>query len=836
MSPQEQYSPERLDQLINQLTLEEKVAMMAGADVWRTVAVPRLGIPALKMTDGPNGARGDAFRGGTTAAVFPVGILLAQTWNTALVEQIGAAIAEEAKTKGALLLLAPTVNIHRSPLGGRNFESYSEDPFLAACMAVAYIDGVQSRGVGAMVKHYVGNEQEDERYSMSSEVDERTLREIYFPPFKAAVRVAHVWSIMASYNRVNGVFVSEDPYLLGIPRLEWGWDGPIVSDWVWSVKSTAASVNAGLDLEMPGPGIWRGEKLLAAVQNGEVPPSKLDESIRRLLHLLVKAGKFEHPEEPPEKAVDLPEHRALIRRAAGEGIVLLRNARSVLPLQSAALRTIAIIGPNAKEARIMGGGSSEVNAHYRISPYTGITAKLGSGVTVGFEQGCTIHRLLPLADSARFLAGRAGTAAGLQVDYFNAPAPTGAPAASAVYTGLAEFVWYGELPAGINSQDFSARLTGRFVSDSAGSTQFSLISVGPCRMSIDGKQVLNQWDDWRPGEQNNYFAMGSDEQLCTVEIAAGREYLIEIDYRVSEKFPFRVLRLGLLDPLPADMIGRAVRLAAESELALVFAGMTGEWDSEGFDRPDLELPGAQNELIERVAAANPNTVVVLNTGSAITMPWLEQVAAVLQVNYPGQEAGNAIADVLFGDVNPSGKLTQTYPVRLEDTPSFGNFPSENGRTLYGERIFVGYRHYDTRKVEPLFPFGYGLSYTTFAYENLRLSAGTLRAGETLTVSLDLVNTGPRAGQEVVQVYVHDREARLARPEKELKAFAKVALEPGERATVTLPLPRESFAFFDDAKRRWVAEAGTFDVLVGASSRDIRGSAAVELADTQEWPD
>ena len=829
-----QLSAEQIEQLISQLTVEEKVAMMAGADIWRTVAVPRLGIPALKMSDGPNGARGDAFRDGKSAAVFPVGIVLAQTWNTALVEQIGAAIAEEAKTKGAQVILAPTVNIHRSPLGGRNFESYSEDPFLAARMTVAYVNGVQGQGIAAMVKHYIGNEQEFERYSMNSIIDERTLREIYLPPFEAAVREAHVYAIMASYNLVNGVAVSEDPYLLNLPREEWGWDGYIASDWVWSVKSTAASVNAGLDIEMPGPGIWRGAKLLAAVKNGEVTESKLDESIRRLLILLGKVGKFDHPEEAPERAVDLPEHRALIRKAAGEGIVLLKNAGGVLPLQRESLRKVALIGPNAKVARIMGGGSSEVNAHYRVSPFDGISAALPDDVTIGFEEGCDIYKLLPTAVGTRFMAGKSGGEPGLLVEYFNAGTPRGAAVVTQVHRSASEFIWFGTLPSGVNAADFSVRVTGRFVPESGGATTLSLTSVGASRLNIDGEMVIDNWTEWRVGKDQNYFGMGSDEQRFALELAAGEECLIEVEYHKSEQHPLPALRLGVLDPQPVDGIERAVKLAAESDVALIFAGMSGEWDSEGFDRPDLELPRAQNELIRQVAAANPNTVVVLNTGSAVTMPWLDQVAAVLHAGYPGQEAGNAIADVLFGDVNPSGKLSQTYPVRLEDTPSYLNFPGENGNVLYGERIFVGYRHYDTRKIEPLFPFGYGLSYTTFAYENLRLSTTSLSAGEALRVSVDVVNTGARAGQEIVQVYVRDREARLTRPDKELKAFAKVALEPGERKTVTLVLAREAFAFFDDKARQWTAEDGEFDVLVGASSRDIRAAARVELTETQRW--
>ncbi len=814
-------------QLIAQLTLEEKVSMLAGESTWRTFAVPRLGIPALKMSDGPNGVRGESFKGGVTAAVFPVGIVLAQTWNTDLIEQVGVALAEEAISKGAQLLLAPTVNIHRSPLGGRNFESFSEDPYLTSRMAVAYIRGVQSRGIGAMVKHYIANEQEHERYTISSEVDERTLREIYLPPFEAAVREAKVWSMMASYNLYNGIPVSEHPYLLtDIPHKEWGWDGLIVSDWMFSIKSTAASVNAGLDLEMPGPGIWRGAKLLAAVQNGEVPEHKLDESIERLLIVLDKAGKFENPDETLEQAMDLPAHRALIRRTAAEGMVLLKNEGGVLPLDTDMLKTVAIIGPNAKVARIMGGGSSEVNAHYRVSPFEGVTAKLKPETVVGFEEGCIIPKLLPLVSGDALVDG-------LRVAFFNAESPQGEVVATSQLDG-SEAVWFGGLPEQVDARRFSARLSGRFVPAESGVYTLGLTSTSRSRLLVDGREVIDNWTGWKRGAQGNYFGMGSDEVTCILALEAGREVLLDIEYRSAEGYGFDAVRLGVLEPQPADKIDRAVALAAQSDVALVFAGMSGEWDSEGFDRRDLELPGSQNELIRRVAEANPNTVVVLNTGSAVRMPWLGQVAAVIQASYPGQEAGNAIADVLFGEMNPSGKLTQTYPARIEDTPSYLNFPGENGKVLYGERIFVGYRYYDAKAIEPLFPFGFGLSYTTFAYENLRLSHAVMGADETLEVLVDVTNTGTRQGQEVVQVYVRDPESRLLRPEKELKAFAKVALRPGERQTVRMSLNRSALAYFDDSVHQWVAEAGVFEVLVGASSRDIRARASFELTEMARW--
>jgi beta-glucosidase len=829
-----QLTADQIQQRIAQLTLPEKAAMLAGESTWRTVAVPRLGIPALKMSDGPNGVRGESFKGGVTAAVFPVGIVLAQTWNLDLIERVGVALAQEAMTKGAQVILAPTVNIHRSPLGGRNFESFSEDPYLTARLAVAYIRGVQSQGIAATVKHYIANEQETERYRISSEVDERTLREIYLPPFEAAVREAQVWAMMASYNLFNGIPVSEHPYLLtDIPRGEWGWDGLIVSDWVFSVKSTAASVNAGLDLEMPGPGIWRGAKLLAAVQSGAVAERKLDESISRLLILLGRVGKFDEPDETPEHAVDRPEHRALIRQAAAEGMVLLKNERNILPLQRETLKKIAIIGPNAKTARIMGGGSSEVNAHYRVAPFDGVVSKLNADTVIGYEEGCLIAKLCPLLAANQFLSGKQGAAPGLKVEFFNADHPQGEPVVITAADST-EVVWVGTLPQGVDADRFSVRVSGRFVPSQTGLYRFGLTSTGNSRLSLDGQTIIDNWAHWTAGTQGNYFGMGSDEVIRAVELAAGREVLLEIDYRNIEGHNFHALRLGLLEPQPADRMERAVALAAQADVTLIFAGMSGEWDAEGFDRPDLELPGEQNELIRRAAAVNPNIVVILNTGSAVRMPWLDQVAAVLQAGYPGQEAGNAIADLLFGDVNPSGKLTQTYPARLEDTPSYLNFPGENGKVLYGERMFVGYRYYDAKDIAPLFPFGFGLSYTTFAYENLRLSQTAVRPGETLQVAIDILNTGSRPGQEVVQVYVRDPEARLIRPAKELKAFAKVALEPGERQTVTLELDQRSLAYFDDAAHQWVAEAGTFEVLVGASSRDIRAAAAFEWLETQRW--
>jgi len=856
---------ERTEELLGQMTIEEKVSMLAGSAMWYTTPVERLGIPAIKVTDGPNGARGGgSFAGGLTSACFPVGVALAATWNTELVERVGQALGEEARTKGAHILLAPTVNIHRSPLAGRNFECYSEDPYLSARMAVAYVRGVQSQNVGTAIKHYVCNDSEFERNTISSEVGERALREIYLPPFKAAVQEARTWSVMASYNKVNGTYASENPYILtDILRKEWGFEGLVMSDWL-GTRSTAASVNAGLDLEMPGPPVWRGEKLLRAFQAGEVDEATIDQSVRRLLGIIVKSGAFEDAADRPERAVDKPEHRALARQAAAEGMVLLKNDRNLLPLSTEQIKSLAIIGPNAKVARIMGGGSSHVNPHYAVTPFDGILNRVGDAVKVGFEVGCTNHKLLPLIPPAWLTpaaplapqswgerGGQAGQ--GLAVEFFNNPDLAGEPVKT-MLTESTELTWFGEFDPQVNAAAFSARLTGQLTVPQSGRYTFGLSSAGLSRLYVDGREVIDNWTEQQPGE--SFTGTASAELTFEMDLAAGQSCEVRVEYSKQTAVPFASLRLGCLLPIPQDAMARAAALAAASDVALVFVGLSDEWESEGFDRPDMEMVGEQVALIEKVAAANANTVAILNTGSPITMSWLDKVAAVVQAWYPGQECGNAVADVLFGDVNPCGRLPQTFPRRLEDNPAYINYPGENGRVHYGEGIFVGYRYYDKKKIEPLFPFGYGLSYTTFAYRNLRLSASEVApspverppspplaggaggvgvdADEGLQVSVDVQNTGPRAGQEVVQLYVRDLESSLMRPEKELKAFAKVSLQPGETRTVTLTLDRESLACYDDLARQWVAEAGEFEVLVGSSSRDIRASARFTLQATSRF--
>jgi beta-glucosidase len=822
--------PAFFDELIGRMTLHEKVSLLAGTHMWLTVAVERLGIPSLKMTDGPNGARGaGSATNGAKATCFPAGVALAATWNVELVERVGEALADEARLKGAQVLLGPVVNIQRSPLAGRNFECFSEDPYLSGRLAVAYITGLQSAGVGASIKHYVCNDQEFERTTISVEVRERALREIYLAPFEASVREAQPWTVMAAYNFVNSVPASESVYLLTeVLRGEWGFEGVVVSDWFDSVKSTAASVNAGLDLEMPAPR-WRGDKLVDAVKRGEVAETTIDASVRRLLHMLDKADLFEHPSAHQERAADTPAKRALAREAAAEGIVLLKNEGQVLPLQRERLKSLAVVGPNAQVAQIMGGGSAQVYPLYGVTPFEGITVKLGEGVRVAYEQGCTNHRVPPLVDARLLRAGTEGNQHGMAIEYFTSVNVGGSAIAHQILSTSAK-AWARDLPAGVESLPFAARATARFAPDEAGSYTFSLISAGLSRLFLDGREVIDNWTRQSPGL--DFFGFGSAGAEASVELEAGHEYLLTLEF-AAQQVPTG-FRLGLQPRLPVDAIGRAAQLAAMSDVAIVCVGLGADWQSEGFDRPDLDLPGMQDELVEQVAAANPRTVVVLNTGSPITMPWLDRVAAVVQAWYPGQECGNAIADVLFGDVTPSGKLAQTFPLRLEDNPTYLNFPGENGKVFYGEGLFVGYHYFDTKHVKPLFPFGFGLSYTTFNYGAPRLSAPDIGPEDTLEVSVDVTNAGLRAGKEVIQLYVRDVRARLQRPEKELKGFAKVHLEPGETKTVTLTLDRHALAYYDDKLHAWVAESGEFEVLIGASSRDIRGRAAFSLKESASW--
>lgn len=813
-----------IDELLVQMTLEEKVSLLSGEDFWSVPAIERLGIGKLRVTDGPNGARGGgSLIGGVKSASFPVGIAIGATWNVALAEEIGAALADEVKSKNAHMLLAPTVNIHRSVTNGRNFECYSEDPILSAELAVGYIKGLQGQGIGATIKHFAGNESEIERTTMSSEIGERALREIYLIPFEWAVKKADTWGVMSSYNRLNGTFTSEHNWLLTtVLRNEWGYDGIVMSDWFGS-HSTAQTVNAGLDLEMPGPARDRGQKLVEAVNAGEVSIETLDKRVAAMLRLMQRVKSLDDHRPFEERADDRPGHRALIRRAGAEAAVLLKND-GVLPMAGSG--RVTVIGPNAKTAQIMGGGSAQLNAHYRTSPWEGLVTALG-GDRLSYASGCTNHRFEPVLCSA------------LQVEYFNNQTLAGEP----VHIGTmeeAQAFWVGHVADGkVDPLHFSARISGTYAPAETGEHRVGIYAAGFAKIYVDGKLVADAWTNWTKGR--TFFEEGCDEVVGTVTLEAGRAHDIVIEFATKD---FATLGLaafaaGIGLPLGDRAIAEAVQAARDAETALVFIGRNGEWDTEGSDLPGIALPGRQNELVEAVAAVNPRTVVVLQTGGPVEMPWVDNVAAVLQAWYPGQEAGNAIADVLTGAAEPGGRLPQTFPMRWADNPAHSQdrevYPGLDGKVRYEEGVFVGYRHYDRVGMTPLYPFGFGLGYTTFELSDLSVDDSRFETDGDVAVTLNVTNTGARAGTTVVQLYVSDDKSAEPRPAKELKAFAKLHLNAGETQAVSWSLDARAFAWYRETAHHWLVEAGTFTLRIGQSSADLPLSAELSRSSTLMLP-
>lgn len=801
------YAPDPMadiDRLIAELTLEEKVSLCRGEDFMSTNGIERLGIPKMWVTDGPHGARGRGW-GTTSTCAIPCGTSMGATWDADLLRSLGELMGHQVASKGANILLGPTMNIHRVPLAGRNFECYSEDPELSAVLASAFVQGLQSvDGVGACIKHYVANDQEFERMTISSEVDDRTLREVYLVPFERCVVEAKAWSIMSGYNRVNGTYCAEHEWLLGdVLRGDWGFEGYVISDW-WGTKSTVPSANAGLDLEMPGPGVWFGQGLLEAVQKGEVDEATIDAKVRRLLEVLEKSGRFSSPDDTVETALDRPEDRALLRRAGAEGCVLLKNDGGVLPLHDAS--RLAVIGPYADVARFGGGGSSEVLPHYLVTPLDAIRDGFGGDVT--FARGTVPYTMLPAIDERLH--------SGFEVDFFEDLDLSGAAAAHQTIPRAAHR-WIGNVP--VPGDRFSARLTTTFTPDTDGDWTFGLVAAGRARLLVEGELAIDNWDEME--HSTAFFGMGSKEKTARVPMQSGVARTLTVEYRAATSFAAGY-HVGAIRPIADDGISEAVAIAKGAEAAVVFVGYDTEQETEGRDRESMDLAGDQVALIRAVAAAQPNTIVVVNAGCVVSMDWTDAVPAVLQAWYPGQECGNAIADVLLGRVNPSGKLPQTIPTRYEDTPALPNYPGSDGEVRYEEGVFVGYRGFEAKDIASRFPFGHGLSYTSFVYGALDVE----RAGEDGAVaSVTVTNVGKRAGKEVVQLYVSDLQSTVKRPPKELKAFAKVSLEPDETTTVRFALPRRAFAFWDEG---WVVEPGVFELLCGSSSVDIRARAALTL--------
>jgi len=806
----------RVNDLLSRMTQDEKLGFMTGTG-FTTQPLPRLGLPAMGMADAGEGVRGGAGSTQGPATQFPAGAIMASSWNPVLVGQIGKAIGEEALNKGTgvQVLLGPAVNIQRSPLGGRNSEYFSEDPFLAGRLAVGYIQGMQSTGCAACIKHFACNNEEVDRMSVNVNVSERALREIYLPAFESGVQEGHAWSVMASYNRVGGYYATANQYLLtDVLRKDWGWDGLVMSDW-GAVHETAGVVSAGNDLEMPGGAYLTHDKVARALKSGRITQAEIDDSVRRILRTVIRVGLLDGPRTPDHSVVNSPQHQRLAYEAACSGMVLLKNAGGILPLDAAKIKSIAVIGPAAMAMQLGSAGSPSVTPFYTIQPLDGIKTRVGSAVTVNYAAGQESGVTVPASALASV-----GARSGLRGEYFANRNLDGQPSLVRSDSQL-QFDWSKIAPAlSVPRTNFSVRWTGMLTAPTTGRYMLSLTGDDGYRLFLDGKQLIDHW-----------FEGGTSTQTVEVPLAAGHAYPLRIEY--FQAGGDASLRFSWMLP-GASSFADATEAAQKSDVAVVFVTTSGT-EGEGGDRPSLALPGSQDRLIQAVAAANPKTIVVLNNGTPVLMPWLRQVPGLVEAWFPGQEGGHAIASLLFGDINPSGKLPTTLAARREDYPDYGHFPGTDGQVTYAEGIYVGYRHFDKQKIAPLFPFGYGLSYTTFRYSHLRLSGPQMGPNGTVTASVDVTNTGQREGAEVAELYVHDPAPRIDKPVRELKGFGKVDLLPGQTKTVTMTLRPRDLAYCDVPGKQWKADAGRYEIEVGASSRDIRQQAVLRLAATYTEP-
>ena len=794
---------ERAAQVLSAMTLDEKIQLVHGAHGtayagW-VPGIPRLCVPALKLHDGPGGVA-DGLPGVTQ---LPAPVAVAATWDTAVARAYGAVIADEEWAKGANVNLGPTVNIVRDPRWGRAFEALGEDPLLSGRIAAAEIRGVQGGGVLSQVKHWVAYNQETFRNTAADDVivDRRTLHEIYMPQFEAAV-AAGAASAMCSYATVNGTWACENAYTQDtVLNGQWRFGGFITSDW-GATHSTVASILGGLAMQMP-ESTYFGAPLEAAVQAGQVPVSALDDKVRRILEQEFRFHLFERQQTGvPTAVVTTAQDAAVARSVAEAGTVLLKNAGGVLPLNAAAVHSIAVIGYDAGTGAMSGGGgSAAVVMPYLVTPFQGLARRAGSGVTVQYAQG-TLQPNGPLpAVPAKYLAPASGTGPGLTVEFYNNMTLAG----PAVFTRVDSTIavdWHDRSPGpGVNANQWSARWTGTIAAPATGTYIVSLTSDDGSRLFINGVRIIDNWRNQAP-----------TTEIATVTLTAGQSVPIEVDF--YQDGGGDSISLGWRAPGEPSLLDAAVTLARSSDVAVVFAS---DFETEGADLPNIDLPGEQDRLIAAVAAANPRTIVVLNTGSAVAMPWVDSVAAVVEAWYPGQEDGNAIAAVLYGDVDPSAKLPVSFPRSLADVPASTSeqWPGVAGQVRYSEGLLVGYRWYEARALAPLFPFGFGLSYTTFRFSHLRVTRGRGAVRVTATVT----NTGRRAGAEVAQVYV-GAPAATGEPPWQLEGFARVELEPGRAKDVTFDLGPRAFAQWDTAAEGWVVGAGRYRIGVGSSSANL----------------
>jgi beta-glucosidase len=807
---------ERIDALLGQLTTDEKVQLLTGRDFWTTWPIEKIGLRRILMSDGPSGVRGEVWDERDPSLNLPSATALSASWDRAIAKRYGAAAAVEARRKGVDVVLGPTINLHRSPLGGRHFEAFSEDPVLTGDLAASYVDGVQENGVAATPKHYIANDYETDRFTASTEVSDRALRELYLLAFEKAVTEAHAWAIMSSYNAINGVTASENDLLETPLNSEWGFDGIVVSDWT-GVRSVD-SAKASQDVAMPGPNPWWSEgPLLAAVQSGEVPMAAIDRKVRRILTLAARVGALEGFEPVAEQPVHVEDGIAFVREAEAEGTVLVRNT-GVLPLDAPAVSRIAVIGHNADQARTQGGGSATVVPSQVVSPLDGIRSAF-PGASVDYAIGAVVQEGIaefPLSAITNSGTGEPGARVAFVKD--------GEELFVEDRRATALFWFGGDAPT---READRLDITTTYTAESTGTVRFGIGAAGRSRMWIDGELLLDE-DVPFEGDQLGAAFLNPPARSVPVSVTTGQQVAIRIEYDIVQDETLG----GVLayqfgtepsDDDPAVLIEAAVDAARGADVAVVVVGTNSKVESEGYDRSSLALPGHQDDLVRAVAAANPNTVVVVNAGSPVEMPWRNDVAAVLLTWFGGQEYGNALADVLTGAQEPGGRLPTTWPVAMADVPVLDVTPVD-GKVSYDEGVHVGYRAWLRTGTEPAYPFGHGLGYTTWSIEGVSATP-TVREGDAVIVTATVANTGDRAGKHVVQVYASRAESAVDRPVRWLVGFAPVRLDAGTSTEVSIEVPARAFAHWDGS---WQYESGTFTLHVGASVVDDAGTASLEL--------
>ena len=802
----------QIDTLLTKMTMDEKIDLLGGSKGFFIKGVPRLGIPAVEMSDGPLGIRA---HGKSTA--FPAGIALAATWNRELAFQEGNAIGQECREKNIGFILAPAINIYRAAMDGRNFEYMGEDPFLAGQLAAEYIKGVQKNKVVATVKHFVANNQEYDRHWVSSNMDERTLHEIYLKGFRSAVQKGGVLAVMSAYNPLNGVHCSENKTLLtDILKKQWGFMGLVMSD--WGAVHSVQAVTAGLDLEMPKAVYMTKENIVPLLKNGEVDTATIDDKVRRILRVCLSMDLFN--KNRPKPTVDWDAHHQIALQVAREGIVLLKNKHHLLPFNFQQIHSIVVLGPNADPTPSSGGGSAFVKPYRHISFFEAIKNRAGKRIKVDFIDVNPYPDLQKMVETSRFFTDRQLTNPGLKAVFFNNMRLSWPPVAQRTDPNV-DFD-FGMLPPifGVHAQQYSIRWRGYFKVNQSGTYVFGAESDDGIRVYLDGQPFLEDWSDHAPRQK-----------FVEKKLKAGHVYSIRIDYYNNQGGGKIRFGYALVDKTP---LNKKLASVKNYDAAVVCVGFNPQIEGEGHDRP-FSLPKKQNELIKKVSRLNDQTVVLLTAGGGIDFsPWIDDVPAVLHTFYLGQVGGTPVAEILFGDVNPSGKLPFSVPKRWQDAPAYGHYypRGEKGPIYkenhkdhpvgieYAEGIFVGYRHYDQKDIEPQFPFGFGLSYTEFGFDDLELSKRQMNQNDSITVQCKIKNEGDRAGAEVVQFYIHAK-TKIPTPPKELKRFDKIFLKPNEEKTVTFTITPDLLQVYNVQNHRWEVEPGKYQVLIGASSRDIR---------------